>query len=87
MPIIVAVIIFVIIVKAVMNIGANSTTTDANKATVGTDAVNVLPAKDAKVSIYMSSSDFGKEITGPTKMFPTDKMVRITSGESEVEIE
>lgn len=33
------------------------------------------------------SSDSQNEITGPTKMFPSDKMVRVTSGDSEVEIE
>ncbi len=69
-----------------MNLGASNATTEATKAAAGTASVNILPAKDAKVSIYMSS-DSQNEITGPTKMFPTDKMVRVTNGESEVEIE
>ncbi|MDD2745796.1 MAG: hypothetical protein PHU93_04625, partial [Candidatus Gracilibacteria bacterium] len=86
LPIIIALIIFVVIVKAVMNIGNSSTTTDATKNAAGTASVNIIPAKDAKVSIYMSS-DSQNEITGPTKMFPSDKMVRVTSGESEIEIE
>lgn len=75
-----------IVVKALMNIGSSKDSTDTAKNGVGTVAVNIMPAKDAKVSIYMSS-DAQNEITGPTKMFPTDKMVRVTSGESEIEIE
>ncbi len=33
------------------------------------------------------SSDSQNEITGPAKLFPTDKMVRVTSGESDIEID
>ncbi len=69
-----------------MNLGNSSSSSDGAKNAVGTASVNILPAKDSKVSIYMSS-DAQNEITWPTKMFPTDKMVRVTSGESEVEIE
>lgn len=69
-----------------MNLGNSSSSSDGSKNGVGTASVNILPAKDAKVSIYMSS-DAQNEIAWPTKMFPTDKMVRVTSGESEVEIE
>lgn len=69
-----------------MNISSSNTTNDATKNAAGTASVNILPAKDAKVSIYMSS-DSQNEITGPTKMFPSDKMVRVMNGESEIEIE
>ncbi len=73
----------VIIIKAVSSFGS-SKTTETSSATSG--YVNVLPKKDAKVSIYMSS-DSQNEITGPAKLFPTDKMVRVTSGESDIEID
>lgn len=69
-----------------MNIGGSSDANNADKSASGTPSVNILPGKDAKVSIYMSS-DTQNEITGPTKMFSTDKMVRVTSGDSEIEIE
>jgi len=68
-----------------MGIGGSSTN-NANKDAAGTPSVNIIPSKDSKVSIFMSS-DSQNEITGPTKMFPSDKMVRVTSGDSEIEIE
>ena len=76
---------FVIIVKAIMNIWSSSTANNSSDPQT-TPSVNILPAKDAKISIYMTN-DSQNEITGPTKMFSSDKMVRVTSGEWELEID
>ncbi len=86
LPIIIALIVLVIIIKAVSSFGSTKTTGTGSTTSTSSNSVNILPKKDAKVSIYMSS-DSQNEITGPTKLFPTDKMVRVTSGDSDVEIE
>lgn len=85
LPVCIAIIILVIIIKAIMGSSSSSNGTK-DSMPAGTASVQVIPKKDAKVSIYMSS-DTQKELTGPTKLLPADKMVKVDSGDADIEIE
>ncbi len=84
LPVCIAIIILVIIVKAIM--GSSSSSKTNGSETPGTPTVQVIPKKDAKVSIYMSS-DAQTELKGPSKLYPNDKMVKVDSGDADIEIE
>ncbi|MFZ4461415.1 MAG: hypothetical protein ACOYN2_02495 [Patescibacteria group bacterium] len=85
LPVCIAIIILVIIIKAIMGSSSSSNGTK-DTAPAGTASVQVIPKKDAKVSIYMSS-DTQKELTGPAKLLSGDKMVKVDSGDADIEIE
>ncbi len=85
LPIIIAVIVLIVIVKAFIG-GSNTSSTKTANTGSNTPHALVTPKPEAKISIYMSS-DSSKELTGPTKLYPDDKMVRVTTGEGDMTID
>ena len=74
----------IIIVKVFVS-GSGSSGTKTSQGTTQVHAL-VTPKADAKMNIYMSA-DASKEVSGPTKLYPEDKMVRVTTGEGDISIE
>jgi hypothetical protein len=84
LPIIIAIIVLVIIVKVVASNVGSKTTSDNSDGAVA--HALVTPKADAKMSIYMSS-DASNELKWPTKFYPSDKLLRVTSGDGDITIE
>jgi hypothetical protein len=84
LPIIIAIIVLIIIVKVVASNLGSKTTSDNSDGAIA--HALVTPKADAKMSIYMSS-DTSNELKWPTKFYPSDKLLRVTSGDGDITIE
>lgn len=85
LAIVIAVIILLLVFKGISKLLSG----DAGAATkeAGQSYALVTPGPESKIGIIMASSDSPTEIKEPSKLFATDKMLRVISGNGEVTLE
>jgi hypothetical protein len=82
---VIAGIILILIFKAISSLLSSDSNT--SPAETGQNYALVTPGPESKIGIIMASSDSPTEIKEPSKLFATDKMLRVISGVGEVSLE